>query len=194
MARKRGLTRHDVVTAAAAIANTGGLDSVTLAAVAAKLGVRSPSLYAHVDGLDSLRRRLALRAASEMATALEDAARGREGVDALRSLAWGYRNFAGASPGLYEAAQRAVHPGEDDELYDALARAALPVLTALAQAGVSPGDRVHVTRAFRSALHGFVQLERASGFGMPESVDESFDRLVELLLAGVRGWADASDY
>jgi len=29
---------------------------------------------------------------------------------------------------------------------------------------------------------------------MPESVDESFDRLVELLMTGVTGGPDASDY
>lgn len=47
-----------------------------------------------------------------------------------------------------------------------------------------------MTRAIRSALHGFVELEGSSGFGMPESVDGSFDLLVELLLSGVRGLAD----
>jgi hypothetical protein len=35
-----------------------------------------------------------------------------------------------------------------------------------------------------------VELEGSSGFGMLESVDESFDLLVELLLSGVRGLAD----
>lgn len=190
MARKRGLGGGDVVEAAAEIADRGGLEAVTLASVAARLGIRSPSLYAHVESLDGLRRRLALRAAGELGGALRGAAEGRAGIEALREVARAYRRFAREHPGWYEAAQRAVRPGEDDELYAALAEAAMPAIRALAESGVAEGERVHLARAFRAALHGFVALERVGGFGMPESVDESFERLVGLLVAGVR---EASD-
>ena len=50
MARKVGIRVDDVVEAAATVADAEGLEAVTLARVAAVLGVRSPSLYAHVDG------------------------------------------------------------------------------------------------------------------------------------------------
>ncbi len=82
-----------------------------------------------------------------------------------------------------------MRPGEDDELYAALAAAAMPAIRALAEAGVTPPEQVHLTRAFRSALHGFVVLEQAGGFGMPDSVDDSFRRVVDLLLSAVRGVA-----
>ncbi|HET9985748.1 MAG TPA: TetR-like C-terminal domain-containing protein [Longimicrobiales bacterium] len=193
MARKIGLSINDVVGAAVRIADADGLEAVTLASVAARLGVRSPSLYAHVDGLDGLRRLLSLRAAGGMAEALRAAVAGRAGEEALRAIAHAYRRFAGEHPGMYEAAQRAVRPGEDDELYGALGRVAQPALEALAEAAVEVGERVHLTRALRSALHGFVALERVGGFGMPEDVDESFARLVELLLAGVRAAAVPGD-
>jgi hypothetical protein len=107
-------------------------------------------------------------------------------------LAHAYRRFARAHPGLYNAAQRAVAPGEDEELYRALAAAGTPAFGALAEAGVGAAERVHLTRALRSALHGFVVLEQLGGFGMPESVEESFGRLVELLVAGARGAAAQS--
>jgi AcrR family transcriptional regulator len=181
------VTVEDVATAAAAIADAEGLEGLTLAAVAARVGARSPSLYAHVEGLDGLRRLLALRAAAEMGAAFREAMREVEGLEALRSLANAYRRFARARPGLYVAAQRAARPDEDPELYDALAAVVVPVVTALAAAGVASRHRIHVTRAIRSALHGFVELERESGFGMPESVDESFDLLVDLIVSGVRG-------
>ena len=51
MGRKVGLNREQVVEAAAAIADRDGLGSLSLATLASKLGVRSPSLYSHVDGL-----------------------------------------------------------------------------------------------------------------------------------------------
>jgi hypothetical protein len=40
-------------------------------------------------------------------------------------------------------------------------------------------------RAFRSAVHGFVALEAAGGFGIPVDVDTSFERLVATLAGGL---------
>jgi AcrR family transcriptional regulator len=189
MARKVGLSCADVVDAASRVADAEGLEAVTLASVAARLGIRSPSLYAHVEGLEGLKRLLAVRAAGEMAEALRRAAANDSGLGALQEIARAYRRFAKQHPGLYDAAQRAVRPGEDEVLYSALATAALPAIRALEEAGIDGAERIHLTRAMRSALHGFVALERIGGFGMPQSIDESFRRLVDLLLAGVRNAA-----
>jgi AcrR family transcriptional regulator len=192
MARKVGITHDDVVGAACGIADDEGLEAVTLAAVAGRLGIRSPSLYSHVDGLPGLRRHVALAAAGAMAAAFRAAMADRSGLDALRALAEAYREFAARHPGLYQAAQGAVKPGEDDELYRALAEVVVPVFRSLAEVGADATDQVHLTRVFRSALHGFAVLERAGGFGMPESVDESYRRMVDVLLSAVREVAAGS--
>jgi AcrR family transcriptional regulator len=194
MARKRGIDRNDVADAVVGIAEEAGLDGVTLAAVASRLGIRSPSLYAHVEGLAGLRRLLALRAAERMATSFKKAVGGRRGVPALRALAVEYRRYAAAHPALYAAAQVAVTEEKDPELYGMLATAAQPAIHALGEAGLPESERVHITRAIRSALHGFVLLEQGGGFGMPESIDESFRRLVDMLLASVTMLADGTRY
>jgi AcrR family transcriptional regulator len=186
MARKRGITVRDVAAAAREVADAEGAEAVTLASVAARLGIRSPSLYAHVAGLAGLRRLLALEAAGAMAEALVEAVGERTGLEALREIALAYRRFAGRHPGLYAAAQRAVRTGRDDELSRALAAVTMPAIRALGEAGVAPAEQVHLTRAFRSALHGFVELERVGGFGVAGSVDESFGRVVELLVSAAR--------
>ncbi|MGI8712393.1 MAG: TetR family transcriptional regulator, partial [Solirubrobacteraceae bacterium] len=54
---RAGLDAEAVVTAAARLADAEGLECLTLARLAQRLGVRSPSLYAHVDGLEELRAR-----------------------------------------------------------------------------------------------------------------------------------------
>ena len=51
--------------------------------------------------------------------------------------------------------------------------------------GLDEDETVHATRAVRSALHGFVTLEGAGGFGLPQDVDESYARLVDLLDSGL---------
>jgi AcrR family transcriptional regulator len=186
MGAKAGLSPEHVHDAAGLIADAKGFDAVTLASVAAVLGIRSPSLYAHVAGLQGLKRELALRAAGELEDALRDAAEHRLGVDALRKILHAYRDFATERPGLYDALQRSVRPGTDEELDEAVGWILEPVEAALTQTGVSATERVHLIRALRSAVHGFVTLEHMGAFGVEQhAIDESFRRLVELLMAGV---------
>ena len=107
---RAGLDAEAVVTAAAAVADADGLPAVTLARLAGDLGVRPPSLYAHVGGLPDLRRRLAARGARELGATLRAAATGRARGEALEALAGAYRAYALAHPGTYAAAQRASDP------------------------------------------------------------------------------------
>lgn len=134
-----------------------------------------------------MRRAVALDASRDMTRCLEQAAKGRKGEEALHAILRAYCRFARRHPGRYAALQRAVPPDQDDELCEALGSVIIPVVTALTEAGVEPERRIHLVRALRSALHGFVVLEAGGGFGRPEPTEESFNHLVEILLAGVRG-------
>ena len=186
---RAGLDTDRVVAAAARIADERGLEAVSLAALASELGVRPPSLYAHVDGLEDLRRRVALRAVRELTAVLQQAAAGRANGDALRAVAQAYRGYALEHPGAYAALQRAPLP-DDAEGLEAAKQVVDIVLAVLRGYGIEGDDALHATRAVRSALHGFVAVEAAGGFGLPLDVDESFDRLVTLLDEGLAGMND----
>jgi AcrR family transcriptional regulator len=181
---RAGLDTERVVDAAAAIADAEGLDAVTLARVAGELGVRAPSLYNHVDGRAGLLRALALRGIRELTGALRDAAIGRSGADALAATARAYRAYASAHPGLYAAGVAA--PSPDDSEHQAAAQETVDVVYAVLRAWQLEGDdAVHATRAFRSAVHGFVLLEASGGFAIPVDVDLSFERLIATLAGGL---------
>jgi AcrR family transcriptional regulator len=182
---RAGLSPAAVVAAAADLADANGLDAVTLTAVAGAVGVRTPSLYNHVGGLDDVRRGVALTALREIGDALRDAAVGRAGDDALTAMAHAYRSYAREHPGRYAATQRA--PAADDaELSAAGARAVDVLLAILRGYGMDGDDAIHAARAVRSALHGFVALETGGGFGISVDLDESFDRMVAALARGLR--------
>jgi AcrR family transcriptional regulator len=174
---RAGLTAQRVVDEAQALSDEVGLDALTLAALAGRLGVRQPSLYKHIDGIQALRRALAVRAKQELAAVLARAAVGRSGDEALAALAQAYRQWAHAHPGRYQSTVAAPAPGDSDDEAASLAVVSV-LLDILAGHGLSGEDAIHVTRALRAALHGFVSLEAAGGFGMPIDVDESFARLV----------------
>ncbi|MBM0261164.1 TetR-like C-terminal domain-containing protein, partial [Micromonospora sp. 4G55] len=54
--------------------------------------------------------------------------------------------------------------------------------------GLTGDAAVDAARLFRSAVHGFVTLEAAGGFGLPRGIDRSFDQLVAALDTAYRDW------
>jgi AcrR family transcriptional regulator len=181
---RAGLDTEAVVAAAAQLADAESLEAVTLARLASTLGVRSPSLYAHVDGLDDLRRRVAVRGARELAAALQTAVAGRSRGDALWALADAYRAYARAHPGTYAALQRA--PALGDPEGAVAASGVVDVVLAVLRGYDLEGDEaIHAVRIVRAALHGFVTLETGGGFGLPLALDESYARLVDVLDRGL---------
>ena len=184
MTPRLGLDTEAVVDAAEKLADADGLEALSLAAVAEHVGVRAPSLYVHIGGLDDLRRRLAIRGARRLAAALQKAAVGRARDDALGAVAQAYRAYASDHPGTYAALQRAPQP--DDAKARAAAAEAVDVFVAMLRGYcIEEDDAIHATRIIRAALHGFVSLEAGQGFGLPLDVDETFGRLTAVLAQGL---------
>ncbi len=181
---RRGLTRERVIEAALAVADADGLEAVTIARLAADLGVRPPSLYNHITGREDLLRAMTLRSLQDAGAALGAAAMGRAGVEALTALSQAWRTFAREQPGRYASTVRAPARG-DAELLAAGADVVEIVLAALRAWELEGDDAIHAVRIVRAALHGFVALEAGGGFGVPVDVDTSFDRLVATLAAGL---------
>ncbi len=180
---RRGLDTEQVVREAAEILDAEGPEALTLAHVADRLGVRSPSLYNHVAGLDDLRRRLGLHGIDLLAERCRSASMGRAGADAIAAIADAYRTMAKDHPGLYPLTQ--VATPEDEEWSRRSSAVLEPVLAALAGLGLEGDDAIDAARSIRAAIHGFVDLEIRGGFGLQRSVDDSFTAMIEVLVGGL---------
>ncbi len=178
--RARALSPEAVIEAAASLVDERGQEGLTLAELAKRLGVRSPSLYNHVDGLDGLLRELRLRALTDLGRALERATVGRSSRDALAALSHAYRAYVREHPGLYGLTVRSteVQGAREREAGEAVVEVVFAVLRGY---GLEGEDAVHATRYLRSTLHGFAVLELAGGFGLEQPVEESLDVAVQLL-------------
>src|SRR5690606_34907355 len=95
---RAGLSPAAVVTTALSLVDEGGVESVTLAAVATRAGVAPPSLYRHVASLGELRRLLALRVLDEVTELATAAVMGRAGDDAVAGLLTAYRRYVQDHP------------------------------------------------------------------------------------------------
>ena len=182
---RAGLTPGGVTEAAARIVDAERLESLTLARLAADLGVAAPSLYKHVASLDDLIVRVAILAVSWLAEDLTRAAIGRSGHSGLLAVADAYRRFARDHPGLYGLTQRKPR-SNSCELVAANSRA-IGVLTAVVESyGVPEQLLIHSTRVVRAALHGFADIETKGGFQVAQPVDKSFTVLVDALHASLK--------
>lgn len=180
-----------VVDATLELIDERGPGAVTLAAVARRTGVATPSLYKHVSSVEALKQKVSARATAELANVLGKAVAGRSGEDAMRSLAHAYRDYALSHPGRYELTQRVPDAGDPQHLA-AGEQAVQAVLAALRGYGLDGDEAIHATRAARSALHGFVSLEIADGFGLPLDVGRSFERLVSALHLSLLSWREVA--
>ena len=181
---RAGLSTRRVVEEAATLADQVGLDNLTLAAIAERLGVRLPSLYKHIAGMPALQRELTIRAKVEMTGVFARATVGKSRGQALRALALAYRDWARQHPGLYAAGVRA--PRDDDpEDQEASAAAAEVVFDALAGYELDDATAVDAVRTLRAALHGFIDLEATGAFGLDRPIDQSQAWMLDTLDAAL---------
>lgn len=188
MASRTRLTKTAVVQAAVELINIEGSDALSLNRLAEKLGIQTPSLYNHVQGLPGLQRELAVMNARLLADHLAEAAMGKSGAELFMDVAQAFRNYVKEYPGLYMSTLRSSgnQTVQDENLVHEEERAVKIGQVVMASLGLRDEDAIHALRAFRSMVHGFATLEVAGGFGLPQDCDESFRRLVKSLVAGLQ--------
>lgn len=178
------VTLEGILKAAAEIADTNGINEVTLAAVANKLQIKTPSLYNYIDGLGELRKELSIYGLEQLYNTLIQATIGVAGDDAVRALGKAYITFARNRSGLYEATfiTIGINDIEVQEASNKIVELSTKVLCAY---GLDDETALHATRGLRSIFHGFASLEQKGGFGLPLDIDISFKLLIDTYLVGL---------
>ncbi|WP_183086347.1 TetR/AcrR family transcriptional regulator [Mycetocola tolaasinivorans] len=174
---RAGLTPDRVRDAAIELVRSVGFEELSLGTLARELGVRVPSLYNHVDNLDTLRAAVSASATNTLDEALAPA-------QTLEEIAHAYLAFARAEPGLYRASLRA--PSVDNIAHEAAALRVLErIESALAEFPLSVDARIDAIRGLRALLHGFVELTLAGAFEMERPVEASFDGMLQNFRLGL---------
>jgi AcrR family transcriptional regulator len=186
---RAGLSGGEVVAAAAGLADEIGYAGLTMGLLAERLGVRTPSLYKHVGGLDDLQHQLATLAMTEVGEVIRDAVQGLAGADALAALLHAIRGYVTQHPGRYMATAGgggAVLRGPDDPLLAASARVLATIAAVLRGYGIAEAEMDHAIRTIRCTIHGFAMLEASGGFQWSNDPDESFEWMIRFIDRGLR--------
>ncbi|WP_030781683.1 TetR/AcrR family transcriptional regulator [Streptomyces sp. NRRL S-920] len=186
---RAGLTPERVAVAGAELADEAGLDQVTMARVARRLGVKDASLYTHVRGLEDLRGRIALLAADEKTLRIAEATAGRAGKDALVAYADAWRGYAHEHPGRYTATQVSIRIDPELAAKAPGPRRAVELTYGMLRGyGLAEPDLTDAVRLLRSTFHGFVALEAAGGFAHARSPQQSWVRALDALHTLLEHW------
>ena len=170
--------------AAEALSDELGFRQLTLAGLAKKLGVKTPSLYKHVESLEAIQIELQRRAYINLTDRVKKYNAGGRGREAVILFTVEYRRFALERPGLY-GAMVVSHVGRGL----AVEKVALELLAFLPgflkEMGLQGDDLIHAARTIRSSIHGFIELEREQGFGLEQKLEASFQFMLTSLLKGL---------
>ena len=182
-ARLERLDPDQVLVAAERLVAANGWESLTMAALAADLGVRPPSLYRHVDSLDALRRELRSRMLVELSDAVRAAVMGKSGIDGLHALTGAYRDFAHEHSERYLA--QGTLTGDEDSRREGrrVGEAGYAVLSSF---GLGEDELPVATAQLAALVHGFVSLELVQTIDWVADPDAAFHGLIELFAAGIR--------
>lgn len=184
MAPRPGLDKVKIIDEAIRLADRVGYENLGWGMVATALGVKPPSLYNHLAGFEELKNEIAVLGARQLWETFVAAAEGLRGTQALKAVGRAYVRYAREHPSLYRASLKA--PAADAVELTALAQKILDVLfAAMDPWHLAPSQGVHAIRIVRSALHGFVSIEAAGGFGLPESLDDTLEALLTTLVHGL---------
>ena len=189
-ARRRGrpplgesLDRDEVVRAAADLVDREGWAALSLARLARVLGRHSTSMYAHVSGVDDLRKGVSCLAAEELADQVWSAVIGRVGAEALRAIARAYRSYATQHPG--RTASLAATDRDDPDFTPRMARLHTPIAATFRSLGLDEAQCAVAHRIFGAMVNGLVNT------GGTEELDHAVDLFIVAI--STREWPVARD-
>jgi AcrR family transcriptional regulator len=177
-------SRDAIVAAANQLLEADGIEAVTMGGVAARVGVRGPSLYKHVDGRGALIRAVASQVTADLSETIARATTSRREPRAgIRAAAIAYRRFVHAHPNGYgllfaHLAPEWLPPSET------VAAIGLPLVGAMEEL-VGPDRALEAARTLAAWAHGFVSMELAGAFRLGGDVDAAFAYGIEAVLSGV---------
>lgn len=178
---RAALSTTAVVDVALRLVDEEGVAALTLAAVANRAGVATPSLYKHVRNLAELRALMSARIMDELSERIGSAVLGRSADDAVRALMTAWRDYVLAHPHRYAALGQAPEP----RVAEAGERLIGIMLATLRAYDLDDTAVIHAVRCLRAAVHGFAVLEAERAFQRPEKLDETYDMLIRMVVAGL---------
>lgn len=181
----KGLNREIIVESAKEMMEKDGFHHFSMRKLAEKLGVKTASLYTHIESMEALFTEIGLNALNDQKNCLMNAIGEMHGDAAIEAIAESYRQFATEHMELYRFIMQ-MPSGNDEVLKEAASVTAEPFMKVLDDYHISDKRKMHWQRILRGLLHGFISEEQSGYFShYPVPVNESYDIAVSCVIAGL---------
>lgn len=180
------IDRDTAIDAARDLIEAEGIENLSLAKLAAGLGIKAPSLYHHFSGKAELLQGVNLRTSQALVAALRqavDETAGQEPRDQFRAMASAYRAFAFGHPVTFVMAFSALAP-EDRPDPALLEQLALPLQASMASL-VGEDTSLGALRGLWALVHGFAILELNGQFQRGGDLEQTLTAAVDAYITGL---------
>lgn len=181
----KGLDKEQITESAISLIEECGYDKFSMRQLADKLGIKTASLYTHVESMESLLTDVGLLALRRQKEYQLAAVIGKHRDEAVMSLAEAYRRYAKEHCELYRFIMK-MPIGKDEALKQAAAMVTEPAVRVLEDYSLTDEQKMHWQRILRGVMHGFVSQEENGYFShYPVNVEESYHTAVRCLIDGL---------
>ncbi|WP_088068736.1 TetR/AcrR family transcriptional regulator [Gottfriedia luciferensis] len=184
MVQKRNLTKEKIIEVSFLLANEIGLNQVTFPKIAEKLSIKYPSLYNHFANIDDLKLKMTIYLINQLNSKLMQRLVGKSGEDAIREIAYVYRDFAFENRTGYGLFMNL--PSTENEEVRRLAKDTMGIIHRVLEFYIKDHTLlIHKARSLRSILHGFVSMNFLGYFQNPVNVEDSFELMINDFISSV---------
>lgn len=181
----KGLNKEALIEVSKELIEEKGMAAFSMRALAERLGVKTASLYAHIESMDALFTEVGLSALNDQRSAQLAAIEGKDGDATVFALAESYRAFAKAHAALYQLIMQ-MPMGKDEMLRTAAAMTAEPSMRVLQSYPIGEERKMHWQRVLRGVMHGFVSQEASGYFShYPVDLEESYRLAIRCVIDGL---------
>ena len=180
-----GVDVDKITETAAKIANEAGYENITLKMIADELGIKTPSLYNHIDGLEDVKRLLMIYGWKQMEERMIQSAIGVAGYDAIKAGCYAFYEYATENPGVFNA-MLWYNKFQNEDTMEATSGLFVVLFKITFSLNISEENCNHIIRTLRGFLEGFSLLVNNGAFGNPISIAESFELSLNVLIEGMK--------
>ena len=180
---RRAATRLEILDAAWEIAREQGLAELTLRDVAARIGMRAPSLYSYFPSKNAIYDAMFGQAWSDYITAIDENEPNLPSTprDALKAIAHQFFDFSAADPARYQLMNQRVIPGFEPspKSYAPAVEVLERGRAELAHYGVEGADKLDLLTALLSGLVSQQQANDPGGDRWSRLIDDAMDMFAD---------------
>ncbi len=184
--KEKSLSRRDVIAAAICCIDQDGASALGVSRVARWLGIKPPAIYKHLESGADLQRATAIELWEQYLTECQQTISGHSiTTDLLKQLGHFTRNFAKTYPARYQVMMQVQLQPSQPEAAAMIQQCLTFLRQALNAYNLTNTQLIDVMRMLNAAIYGFIAVEQAGLMTLERSTDQSYDVMLDALIAAI---------